>query len=249
MKTISAIIITLNEEKNIDTCLESLKGVADEVIVIDSFSTDKTKEICLKYKVKFIEHEWEGYSKTKNYGNNLAVSDFILSVDADEALSPELRKSLLSLKTGNSPHNAYELSRVTNYCGKWIKHGGWYPDKKVRLWKNRTAQWIGDIHEELELPANTEIGSLSGDLYHYSFHTVQQHERQIAKFTDIAAKNDYARGRKTNGIRIFLYPKWKFFRDYVLRMGFLDGYYGYIVCKMSAHASFLKYIKLNELNK
>ncbi len=249
MNTLSVVIITLNEEKNIGRCLESLITVADEIIILDSFSADKTKEICLTYNVKFHERKWEGYSTTKNYANSLANSDYILSIDADEALSPEAIKWLSEFKKQKNPKTAYQINRLTNYCGKWIRHGGWYPDRKIRLWKKDAAKWTGSIHETLELSENATIDKLHGDLYHYTFHTIHQHEEQVNKFTEIAAKNDFERGRRTNKIKILFYPKWKFFRDYYIKRGFLDGYYGYLVCKISAHASFLKYVKLLELQK
>lgn len=249
MNTISAVIITLNEEKNIERCLESLKEIADEIIVVDSFSTDKTKEICTNYEVKFAERKWEGYSNTKNYANSLAQSDYILSLDADESLSPELELSLVNFKNCEEPKTVYRFNRLTNYCGRWIKHGGWYPDKVTRLWKNKAATWKGEIHEHLSLYSDAIYGELKGDLYHYSFHTINQHIEQINKFTEIAAAKDFKRGRRTNLMKILVFPKWKFLRDYIIKLGFLDGYYGYLVCKNSAYASFLKYIKLRELSR
>lgn len=249
MNTISAVIITLNEEKNIGRCLESLSGIVDETIVLDSYSTDKTKEICLKHAVTFHEKEWEGYSKSKNFANSLSTSDYILSIDADESLSPELATSLLNIKGNSNPKSNYHLNRLTNYCGKWIKHGGWYPDRKLRLWKKDTAQWEGDIHEHLKINDTNTTGHLRGDLFHYTFHSFSQHLAQINKFTDIAAKDDFERGRKTNLVKILIFPKWKFIRDYFVKRGFQDGYYGFLVCKFSAQASFLKYVKLWELQK
>ena len=249
MNTISVVIITLNEEKNIGRCLESLKNVADEIIVLDSYSTDRTKEICQRYSVSYWEREWKGYSGTKNYANSLAKSEYILSVDADEALSPELEKALIEFKKTESPSLAYSLNRITNYCGKWIKHCGWYPDRKIRLWKKGAAKWVGEIHETLEFVEGPEIWELKGDLYHYSFHAIKQHVEQINKFTEIGALQSFEKGKRTTLFKIFIYPKWKFFRDYIIKLGFLDGYYGYVVCKNSAHAKFLKYIKLYALQK
>jgi len=246
MPKISAVIITYNEERNIARCLESLQKVADEVIVVDSFSTDKTKDICSSFKVKFIEKEWEGYSTTKNYANSLARYDYILSIDADEALSPELIKSALKFKNDSNPMPAYRLNRLTNYCGKWIRHGSWYPDRKIRLWKNGIAQWEGDLHEQLKFNNIVYIGQLSGKLYHYSFYSISQHVTQINRFTDIASETDFNKDKHAGLLKIYFMPKWKFFRDYFLKLGIIDGYYGYIVCKLSAHAKFLKYTKLRQ---
>ena len=158
---ISAVIITFNEEKNIERCLNSLQGVGDEIIIVDSLSTDKTQEICSKYDlVKFYSQEWLGYSSQKNYDNKLASFDTILSIDADEVLSFELKQSILTIKAQydniSNPNIIFSVKRLTNYCGSWIKHCGWYPDTKKRIF-NKSVQWVGDIHEELLYLPSTKI--------------------------------------------------------------------------------------------
>ena len=249
MVKVSAVIITYNEEINISRCLDSLLKIMDEIIVVDSYSNDKTEEICKKYPVKFIKKEWMGYSATKNFGNNLATNDFILSIDADEALSEELKASILKIKNSSTPLEAYKVNRLTNYCGSWIHHCGWYPDTKLRLWDKTKGEWEGDIHEEVKFKTNASVGTLKGDLYHYSYHSIAQHIKQADKFTDLTAKDAFEKG-KTSGILKILYkPFHKFIRDYIFKLGFLDGYHGYIVCKTSAFATFLKYTKLRELEK
>ncbi len=249
MIKISAVIITYNEEINIGRCLDSLIDTMDEIIVIDSFSTDKTEEICSKYPVKFIKKEWLGYSITKNFGNNLACNDYIFSIDADEALSDELKASILAVKNAETLLDAYKLTRLTNYCGTWIHHCGWYPDTKLRLWDKSKGQWEGDIHEDVKLQENSKTAMLNGDLFHYSFHTITQHVKQADKFTDLTAQDAFNKGKRSNLMKILFKPCVKFIRDYIVKLGFLDGYHGYCVCKISAFATFMKYSKLMELQR
>ena len=171
MDTISAVIITHNEERNIGRCLESLRGVADEVIVVDSGSTDATEAICVAAGARFVRHDWEGYSGQKNYANGLASHPWLLSIDADEALSPQLRESILRLKEkGFDAETVYSMNRLTNYCGRWIRHCGWYPDACVRLWHTGVATWDGLVHEELRYSTNVRHAKVEGDLWHYSYY-------------------------------------------------------------------------------
>ncbi len=247
--TLSVVVITYNEEKNITRCLEAAQKVADEIIVVDSFSTDRTKEICLSYHVRFYEHPFEGYVKQKNFANSLASGTYILNLDADEVLSDELIQSILKIKE-NPTYEGYYLNRITNYCGKWIKHGGWYPDKKLRLWYAPKGRWEGiNLHERLVLDENCKTTTLKGDLLHYSYYSIQQHLDQINRFTEIAAKTEAQHGRNINLLKLFVYPIWKFKRDYIFKLGFLDGYYGFIIAVLSAFASFVKYIKIREYRK
>ncbi len=245
--TISAVIITLNEEQNIGRCFNSLSGVADEIIVLDSFSTDKTEEICRTKGVKFFQKPWLGFSASKNYANNLATMDFVLSVDADEVLSDELKNSIIGHKR-NPLFIAYSFSRLTNYCGQWIHYCGWYPDTKVRLFKRGEAIWTGEIHEELTFKVATEVKKLKGDLLHYSFPTIASHINTLNSFSEIAAKDAFQKKRGASLIyHILLNPLFTFFKKYIFQKGFLDGYYGFIICAISGFANFTKYVKLNEL--
>lgn len=249
MVKISAVVITKNEEKNIARCLDSLKGVADEVVIVDSFSTDKTKEICLAYNARFIEQEWLGYGGQKNLGNEEASYDYILSLDADEVLSPELQKSILAVKESWT-HDAYSFNRLNVYCGKPIKHCGWYPDKKIRLWDRRKGKWDNaEVHELLELQQDTTVKHLSGDLVHYTYFTLSQHVEKIQKYSDLWVQKALKRNKKIGIFKLLIIYPWRFFASYVLRLGFLDGVSGIIVCKMIAYESFLKYAKLYQYNK
>ena len=248
MIPLSAIIITLNEERNIERCIQSLKGVADEILVVDSFSSDRTKEICLNAGIRFLENKWCGYADQKNFAQEKASYDFILSLDADEALSPELSQSINSVKNSATP-DIYSFNRLTNYCGKWIRHGGWYPDIKIRLYDRRKCRWTGTIHERLNYPAKEKVIHLAGDCYHYTFYTISEHQRQVDKFTSLMAEEEFANGRRAYWFNILLNPVVKFVRDYFFRAGFLDGYEGFIISRISAYATFLKYAKLKKKRK
>jgi len=246
---ISAIIVTYNEEANIERCLASLVPVADEIIVLDSFSTDKTEAICRKYNVHFMHRAWAGYSESKNFVNQQAQYDYLLSIDADEALSPALSEAILSVKD-DPEYDGYYVNRKTNYCGQWIKHGGWYPDRKLRLWRRGKGKWVGRIHEKIIMLPDARIGSLSGDLLHYSFNSIAEHIRTANNFSTIAAEDAVKNGHKTVFfIHIILNPVFTFFRKFLLQFGFLDGYHGFVISTISAFANFLKYTKIRELTK
>jgi glycosyltransferase involved in cell wall biosynthesis len=249
MDKLSVVIITYNEEKNIATCLDSVKDLADEIIVVDSFSKDKTKEICLTYHVQFYEHAFEGHIQQKNFAASLANNDYVLSLDADEALSPLLNKKIL-LEKENFQNDGYYFNRVTNYLGKWIRHGAWYPDRKLRLWNRHKGQWCGqNPHDKYEMFPDSKIGRLKGDILHYSYYSLEQHINQFDKFTSISAKELYNSGKKYNLLKSFLSAFVNFFKGFFIKMGFLDGYYGFVICIFNSFATFVKYAKLHELNK
>ncbi|MDR0873508.1 MAG: glycosyltransferase family 2 protein [Prevotellaceae bacterium] len=249
MKTISAVIITLNEECNIARCLQSLQGVADEIIVVDSGSTDRTQEICKSFGVKFIYQKWLGYGAQKNFANSLATCDYVLSLDADEALSDKLRESILSMKSRNAA-DIYAFNRCTNYEGKWIKHCGWYPDTKPRLWKNGIAEWsLDDVHERLIFSKDAKTQHLKGDLLHYTYTNLEEYIRLTNKYTSLAAETYYAKGKKASKTKVFFAPIWTFVRSYFLKRGFLDGFCGLQVCLIAAFYTFLKYEKLRQYGK
>ncbi len=245
---LSAVIITFNEEHNIKRCLESLKEVADEIIVVDSNSTDKTEEICRSYGVQFITQSWLGYSRQKNFANNLAQYEYLFSIDADEALSPELTRSLLAFKA-DPRYPLYEVKRLTNYCGSWIRHCGWYPDKKIRIWKKGIAEWQGEIHETLATDQNLPVSLLEGDLLHYSYYSLKGHLDQINLFTEIMASEAVSKGKRASLLQLLFSPFIKFIKSYFIQLGFLDGYAGFVVSAVSAQATFYKYLKMREMIK
>ncbi len=247
---ISVVIITFNEERNIKRCLESVSPIADEIVVVDSFSTDETKAICLAYGVKFVEHAFEGHIQQKNWAITQAKFPHILSLDADEALDETLKKSILEIKK-DFRLAGYTMNRLTNYCGHWVKHCGWYPDTKLRLWDSRCGAWGGDNpHDRYELQSRkNEVAHLNGDLLHYSYYTEADHYKQVEYFTTILAKAQHERGKKSPLIVLYLSPVVKFVKDYLVNLGFLDGAVGFKICRISAYATYLKYKKLRALKK
>lgn len=249
MIKLSAVIITFNEEGNIARCLQSLEGVADEIIVVDSYSTDKTAEICKTFNIKFILHPFEGHIQQKNYAVTQASHGYILSLDADEVISPTLRSSIINLKK-NWERDGYEFNRLTNYCGKWIKYAGWYPDTKLRLWRKGKGQWGGtNPHDKMTMEESASVGFLNGDLFHYSYHSVAQHISQINYFSDIAANEAFLKGKRASLIKIVFSPFFVFIKKYFYQGGFTGGWIGFTICTNSAFATFSKYTKLRELSK
>lgn len=246
---ISCVIITKNEERNIARCIQSVEEVADEIIVIDSYSTDRTEEICAQFKIRFVKTEWKGYSETKNFGNGLAKREYILSLDADEALSEELRTEIKLLKRKEHFSDAYLINRLTNYCGKWIKHCGWYPDTKLRLWNKSKGKWSGSIHESVIMEENSAVEKLKGNIHHYSYYTINEHIAQMIHFTDLMAENNVSKKRKISFFKLLFSPASKFFMSFFIRGGFRDGYYGLIICVLSSLATFLKYAKTYQLRR
>ncbi len=246
---LSVVIITYNEEENIARCLDSVKTVADEIVVVDSFSKDRTKEICLSYGVRFSEHVFQGHIEQKNYAASLASFDYVLSLDADEALCPTLTKAVLEAKQ-NFSFDGYYMNRMTNYLGKWIRHGSWYPDRKLRLWNRQKGRWGGqNPHDKYEMNEDCKIGFLKGDILHYSYNSIEGHIRQFDKFTSISAVHLHNEGKKATLFKVFFSPLTNFFKGFFLRLAFLDGYYGILICIINAFATYMKYVKLRELNK
>ncbi|HET6244719.1 MAG: glycosyltransferase family 2 protein [Bacteroidetes bacterium] len=249
MEPISVVIITYNEEKNIGRCLDSLKHITDDIVVVDSFSTDKTMALCKKAGVNFIQKPWKGYSLTKNYANSQAKHDWILSIDADEALTEELQISIEQVKKQLNSQSVYKFNRLMNYCGKWIYHSGWYPDTKIRLFNKKEVCWEGDIHETLTVPPHfTEI-LLKGDLLHYSYYTIQEHFKQAERFAHLAADVLHRKGKKSSWALIFAKTGFKFFRNFFLKKGFMDGLTGFTICRITAWETYQKYCRLKGLNE
>ncbi|MEP7263735.1 MAG: glycosyltransferase family 2 protein [Bacteroidota bacterium] len=243
MQQLSVAIISFNEELNIARCIESVLPVADEIILVDSFSCDKTLEISSRYPVKIIQHTFDGYIEQKNYALSCCTHEYILSLDADEALSEELTASILEIKA-NAECDGYIMSRLTNYCGKWIHHCGWYPDKKLRIF-NRKGKWGGtNPHDKLVLPEGSNVCTLKGDLLHFSYYTMNDHMDQIKKFTEIGANEAWKSGVRSSIFKILYKPVVKFLRDYFLKLGMLDGFFGFVICINSSFATYLKYTRL-----
>jgi glycosyltransferase involved in cell wall biosynthesis len=244
---ISAVIITYNEEKNIGRCLDSLADIADEIVVVDSYSDDHTEEICRSYNTVFLQHRFTGHIEQKNWAILQASSPFILSLDADEALSFELRESILRIKE-NWIHDGYYFNRLTYFCGKWIRHTSWYPSRKLRLWDSRKGQWGGiNPHDRYIMEKGTSRQFLKGDLLHYSYYSVSEQLQQINSFSSIIARFYYERGKKVNFFMLVFRPFWRFFNEFILRRGFMDGYFGFVISINSAHGVFLRFVKLRNI--
>ena len=248
MIKLSGVIITFNEERSIEKCLQSLTSVVDEIIVVDSLSTDNTKEICEKYNVKFVEQEFLGYIEQKNFAIKQASHDYIVSLDGDEALSEQLQKSIVKLKN-NWTVDGYYCNRFNNFCGQWIKHSHWYPDRKLRVFNRQKAEWKGiNPHDRVVMNSlGTKTASLKGDILHWTYQTYSEYNLKIEHFSSISAKSYHDLGRKAPIWRILLNPTWAFFRSYFLKLGFLDGLNGLIICVQTANITFLKYTKLREI--
>jgi glycosyltransferase involved in cell wall biosynthesis len=249
MVKLSVVIITFNEEANIERCIESILEIADEICVVDSFSTDNTKEICEKYGAKFYTHVFVGHIEQKNYAAQMASNDYLLSLDADEVLSDVLLNEIKQVKQHFNV-DGYSFNRLNNYCGKWIHYSGWYPDRKLRLWDRRKGKWGGvNPHDKLELATGSTEGFLKGDLLHYTYRTIQDHISQANKFSSISADKAFKKGRRSNILKTIINPFWRFIRNYFFKFGFLDGYYGFVDCIINSHENFLKYAKMMELQK
>jgi (heptosyl)LPS beta-1,4-glucosyltransferase len=243
---ITAAIITYNEEKNIARCLESLQGIADEIMVMDSFSADSTQEICRSFGVTFYQQKWRGYAQQKNDLNALASHDMILSLDADEVLSPELQSSILKIKA-RGEREAYSVNRLTNYCGKWIYHSGWYPDIKVRLFP-KTCLWKGNwVHEELVCPEDLIPTLLDGHLDHYSYTSHEQHRERADRYSSLTAQKYVESGKKPYPMQPIISAVGRFVTMYFLKRGLLDGISGYHIARISAQSNFFKYREVKRL--
>ncbi|MBK9760959.1 MAG: glycosyltransferase family 2 protein [Flavobacteriales bacterium] len=244
---ISVVIITKNEECNLARCLASVASIADDVVVVDSFSTDATERIAREHGARFVQHAFEGHIEQKNWAITQAKFPWVLSLDADEALDEKLQRSIVKVKR-DSDATGYTMNRLTNYCGTWIRHGGWYPDVKLRLWDSRKGRWAGtNPHDRYELEAGGQVVHLDGDLLHFSYNSVSDHVRQADYFTTIAAKAYFEQGRTAPVWKLLLSPIAKFIGSYFVQLGFLDGYHGFLIARISAHATFQKYKKLRSL--
>ncbi|MFL6212345.1 MAG: glycosyltransferase family 2 protein [Blastocatellia bacterium] len=244
---ITATVITFNEEANIARALESLAW-ADEIIVVDSESRDRTVEIARRYTERVIVRAWPGYSAQKNFAAAEASHDWIFSLDADEQVSDELRREIESLRQAAEPGvAAYEMPRLAFYLGRWIRHSGWYPDWKLRLYDRRRARWIGDyVHEGVEVDG--PLARLQGDLLHFTVESASAHHQRIDRYTTLAAAAARAQGKRASILSIILSPPLTFLRSYLFKLGFLDGAQGYAIARFAAHYAFLKNLKLWEMS-
>jgi len=238
---LSVIIITYNEERNIGRCLESLTGIADDILVVDSFSTDKTEEICKQNGARFIQREFDGYGNQKRFATKHAKFDYILSLDADEALSPELKSSIYEEKDKwSKPYYSFNIRN--HYCGKAIRYCGWYPDKHVRLFNRSVTNWTQkEVHESIAVNENKDVKHLKGDLLHFTCSTITEHQEKEKKYARMNADILAKKGKNIMWITPYIKGAFRFFKTYIIKLGILDGYYGLIISKTLAKSSFYKY--------
>ena len=245
---LSVCIITGNEEANIRRCLESVAW-ADEIVVVDSFSTDRTREIVREYTDRVFQHRWVGYIGQKAIARNLARGEWILFVDADEAVSPALRDEILATLRRGVPDgvDGFDFPRQVWYMRRWIRHGDWYPDAKLRLFRKARGRCCGiEPHERIEVDG--EVGHLREPLFHYTYDDVADQVSTMNRFSTISARSKDLRGRSVPFLLwgMLMHPPFRFFRCYFLKRGFLDGVAGLVIARSAAFSTFLKYAKLWE---
>ncbi len=242
---ISAAIIACNEERNIARVIESLR-CCDEVVVVDSGSVDRTREIAAKLGARVIETRWMGYAEQKNFAAAQATHDWILSLDADEALSEALEADIWHIKKTGPAYDGYSMPRLAQYLGRWILHSGWYPDRKVRLYDRRKARWVGQyVHESVVVEGT--VGRLDSNVLHFTCDSLSQHLSTMDRYTTLAAQEMIAEGRPPTWSRLLLNPPATFLKTYVMQMGFLDGAEGLAIAYMAAFYNFLKYAKARNM--
>src|SRR5689334_19979137 len=243
---ITATIITLNEERRIARAIESLR-CCDEILVLDSGSADRTVELAEKLGARTIESPWRGYAGQKNWAAEQASNDWILSLDADEALSEALEGEMWSLKKTGPKHDAYTMPRLAQYMGKWILHSGWYPDRKVRLYDRRKAKWVGGfVHESVQVDGR--IGHLEANLLHFTCDSLSEHLKTMDRYTTLGAEELVSHKTKIGLRHLIVDPMWTFARTYFFQRGFLDGTEGLTIAYMAALYAFLKYAKARNMS-
>jgi len=243
------VVITFNESANIARCLDSVRNIADEILVVDSYSTDDTVAIAVSKDARILEHPFEGYIEQRGYAVENAKYDFILALDADECVSEELEKEVLRLKQ-NWKFDCYVTNRLNGIGGQWIRYGTWYPDPKMRIFDRRKAICTGTTpHDRIEPLERASLGKLKGDILHYSDDNIADRIHSVNNLTSSSAKYLFEQGKRTNWLIIFFKPLIKFITVYWLRRGFLDGFYGFVIAKSLSQYTYLQQIKLMELQR
>jgi len=245
---LTACIITFNEADRIDACLRSL-SFCDEIVVVDSHSTDATRQIAGSLNARVIERDWPGYRSQKQFAVEAASNDWVLCLDADERVTSQLREEIEALRTrGFAEHAGWSVPRITDYFGQFLRHGNAYPDRLIRLFDRRRGGWTGEeIHENTRVTGS--IGRLHGHLEHFSYRSLSDHHSRMARYADLMARALYARGKRCGLSKVLFNPAWRFFRGYVLRLGFLDGWRGMVFHLVEANYVRRKYLGLYMLTK
>ena len=246
---LSVVIITYNEQRNIEKCIRSIRSIADDIVVVDSFSTDNTVSIAQQNGARVVQHPFAGHIEQKNFAITQATFPHILSLDADEMPDELFLKQILEIKK-NWQHDGYSVNRLNNYCGQWIYHGAWYPDIKLRLWDSRKGKWTGtNPHDKYEMETGSSILHVAGNLLHYSYQTIEEHQKKSDYFSTIAANAYFAKGKRSSLFKRVINPIFRFVRDYVLKRGFLDGTKGWVIAVITAREVSMKYKKLYLLQR
>lgn len=247
---ISISIISLNEEANLRRCLTSLAGLAQEIVIVDSGSKDGTAAIAAEFGAKFVHQDWLGYTAQKNHCLDLCAQPWILALDCDEELTPELRESICSFFAhgDDQKFDGAWMSRLVWFMGRWIRHGDWYPDRKVRLFRRDKSRWAaeggGQVHERLDV--NGPCTTLAGDLLHYSFKNIQHYIVKHARYSDVFLETQRGKGLRWSLLHTLFRPWWRFVRAYVLKFGFLDGFPGFWIAVATAFFTFDRYSRMFE---
>lgn len=245
---LSVVIITLNEEDRLRKALESCSDIADEIVVVDSFSTDRTVEIASEFGCEIFKNKFQDYGTQKNLALDKARHEWILNLDADERVSPRLQTEIKKLKQKADPAvDGFLINRKTNYLGRWIRHSGWYPDRKLRLFKKEKSRWLGRIHERLELKGAT--GYLKGDILHFTYRNMNDHLGRINRYSFMQAQDIVQARTRFLYLRAILLPPVTFLRYYLWKMGMLDGFPGFIIALISSWGTALKYLKAVEIQR
>jgi glycosyltransferase involved in cell wall biosynthesis len=247
---ISAVIITYNEEKRLEAALKSLKDVADEIVVVDRYSDDDTVKLARKYTDRVFLRKWTDFSDQKNYGNGKARFPWILSLDADERLSPGLREEILRLKAQEEEPgiSGFKIPRRIFYLGRWVRHTAWNPDLKIRLFRHQKARWEGKyVHEDLTIQG--EVKKLKEPLYHFTYRNIADHLRRMNTFSDLGAQKLYSKNTKCRWYHMALFPFFRFIKSYFFKAGFLDGFAGFVISVLFGYSGFVTYAKLKEIWK
>ena len=240
---ISAVIITFNEEDRLPDALASLQGIADEIVVVDSYSTDRTLAIARAAQARVWQNRFEDYGRQKNFALGKAAHEWILNLDADERVSPELKRAIADLKENPAPAGvaAFAIKRKTFYLGRWIRHSGWYPDRKIRLFKKNAATWQGRIHEKLVVAG--AVSRLGGDILHFTYRDIGDHVRRLDRYANFQAEEIVRQDKKLLLPRLLILPPVTFLRHYLWKLGMLDGFPGLVIAMVSSWGTALKYLK------
>ena len=249
MPTLSVILITRNEEANLDDCLASLEGIAQQIVVVDTNSSDRTLEIAQKHGASVSQPaDWPGFGPQKNRALDLATSEWVLSLDADERLTPALKSEILTAIHHSAHVDCFAIPRLSWYCGRFIRHSGWSPDYVDRLFKRGTARFSDDLVHERLIPSG-QVAKLENPMLHYSFMNYSQVLQKLDRYSSASAEQAFARGKTSSPLKAVLHGAWAFFRTYVLRAGFLDGPQGFALAVSNGQGTYYRYIKLWHLNQ